>query len=188
MPTQHVCGRYENEDMTYLEWSEPARLMEAHIGPVTQAQQALAAAVGFAMPQDLPRGVAALMLEDHLLPRIWADSAHDPSPASEKQVAFLEVLSNDRALQHGILTKRVASAWIDHYLTRRNLLRLCELKIRSGDKVTKIETWANQVTGEMHSRDTEHVVSSIGGSGLVYFKGGNGQCAWPSTLRQVNED
>ena len=168
--------------MTYPEWSEPVRLMEQHLGPATRDQQALAAEVGLALSGDLPHGVAAGMLEDHLLPRIWADPARGAAPATEKQVAFLENISDERPWKRPPLTKRVASAWIDHYLTMRNAQRLRVLKIGSGDKVTKTEAWVNHLTGELQTLATDHIVSSIGASGLVYFKGGNGQCAWLSAL------
>ena len=36
--------------MTYAEWSEPVRLMEERIGPVTPDQQALASDVGWPYP------------------------------------------------------------------------------------------------------------------------------------------
>lgn len=76
----------------------------------------------------------------------------------------------------------MASAWIDYYLTARNARRLRELMLVSGRKVTKTETWVNPATGELQSLASDYIVSSIGASGLVYFKGGNGQCAWPSAV------
>lgn len=128
------------------------------------------------------------MLEDHLLPRIWADPARQALPATQKQLAFLERIADQQSWKRSPLSKRVASAWIDHFLTKRNVQRLRELKLRSGDRVTKSETWANPLTGETQIRTADHVVSSIGASGLVYFKGGNGQCAWPSTVSRVHDD
>ena len=174
--------------MTYAEWSQPVRLMEQHIGPATPDQQALADAVGVTLPAGIPGRVAAAMLEDHLLPRIWTDGSRGSTPATDKQIAFLESLETERPMTDRPLTKREASAWIDYYLSARNARRLRELKLAAGQCVTKTETWVNQTTGELHTSATGHVVSSIGASGLVYFKGGNGQCAWPGELSLTDDE
>ena len=62
-----------------------------------------------------------------------------------------------------------------------------KLKLRSGDKVARTEAWVDSSTGEIQTFTDDNVVSSIGASGLVYFKGGNGKCAWPSALARVTD-
>lgn len=49
-----VGAVHHNPGMTFREWSEPVRLMEQRLGPVTEDQQALAADVGLALPSELP--------------------------------------------------------------------------------------------------------------------------------------
>lgn len=156
--------------------------MEQHIGPASPGQLTLAAEVGVALTDGLPSRVAAAMLEDHILPRIWNDDARGATPATERQFAFLQGLADEPSPTRLPLTKRTASAWIDYYLTARNAAHLRELELASGQAVTKTETWVNETTGELHTMATDFIVSSIGASGLVYFKGGNGRCAWPSAL------
>jgi hypothetical protein len=50
----------------------------------------------------------------------------------------------------------------------------------------KKTTHVDPVTGELHEYvSPPMVISSIGSNGLVYFRGGNGQCGWPSSLSRV---
>jgi hypothetical protein len=37
----------------------------------------------------------------------------------------------------------------------------------------------------LHESLDYRIVSSVGSNGLVYFKGGNGQCGWPANLRRA---
>jgi len=127
------------------------------------------------------------MLEDHLRPRIWADATREAAPATEKQLNFLEALAHDGPWRRSSLSKGVASAWIGHHLTARNAERLRELRLRAGDQVINARTWVDHDTGELHTLLDHFVVSSIGSAGLVYFKGGNGKCAWPSRLSHADE-
>ena len=173
--------------MTFPEWSEPVRLMEQKVGPVTEGQLTLGTEVGLSLVSDLPRGVAAEMLEEHLRPTIWAELKREPALATEKQLAFLEKIADVKPWKHVTLSRRVASAWIDYYLTVRNVEFLRKLKLRSGDKVARTEAWVDSLTGEIQTFTNDNVVSSIGASGLVYFKGGNGKCAWPSALSRVTD-
>ncbi len=54
------------------------------------------------------------MLEERLRPIIWGLTR--PEPATERQLAFLASLSAPLA-KDPLLTKVLASAWIDHYLS-----------------------------------------------------------------------
>lgn len=173
--------------MTFPDWNEPVRLLEEQSGPVAQEQLELAAQVGLPLAGDLPRGVAAAMLEEHLRSRIWGAPRREGAPATEKQLEFLEVIAHDRLFERMPLSKRLASAWINHYLDVRNAKKLRELRLTTGDHVVHQRTTVDPGTGERHSWDDRHVVSSIGASGLVYFKGGNGRCAWPTSLSRCDD-
>jgi hypothetical protein len=85
------------------------------------------------------------------------------------------------------LSKSLASAWINHYLAVRNADRLQELRLARGDRVVHQRTWVDHSTGELNNWSDRHVVSSIGARGLVYFKGGNGKCGWPTNLSRCDD-
>jgi hypothetical protein len=123
-------------------------------------------------------GVAAVMLEEHLQPLIWG---RNPEHATDRQRAFLVELGSHEA-DNADLSKQVASAWIDHCLAVRTALCLKRLLLVSGDAVVKRSLWRNPEDGTPHEMLAYAVVSSIGANGLVYFRGGNGQCGWPSSL------
>ena len=80
---------------------------------------------------------------------------------------------------------RVASAWIDYYLILRSVAALEELRLEAGDRVARLHSVTDPTSGEVHEYEDQLTVSSIGADGLVYFKGGNGQCAHPHRLRRL---
>jgi hypothetical protein len=164
--------------VTFATWHEPVRLLEERTGPATDQQRELASTIGFPLKGLEPMGVAAVMLEEHLQPLIWAKV---PEPASDRQRAFLAELGSDEA-DNARLTKQVASAWIGHCLAVRTVHCLRHLVLVRGDAVIKRTLWRNPEDGRLHETLDYMVISSIGADGLVYFRGGNGQCGWPSSL------
>lgn len=173
--------------MTFPDWNEPVRLLEEQSGPATMEQLKLAAQVAFPLDGDLPRGVAAVLLEEHFRPRIWGVPRREDAPATQRQREFLEAIAHDRSFEGASLSKGVASAWITHYLGIRNAERLRELGLTAGDQVVHQQTWVDHSTGELHNWSDRHVVSRIGARGLVYFKGGNGRCGWPTNLSRCDD-
>ena len=97
-------------------------------------------------------------------------------------MAFLEELGHPREVAG--LSRSVASAWIEHYLSVRAARALEELRLRAGDVVDHEHRHVDPTTGEMHVWFQRQTVSSIGRNGLVYFRGGNAQCGWPSQLHR----
>lgn len=173
--------------MSFSDWREPVRILKEQTGPVAAKQRDLGAQVGFLLDGDLPRGVAAAMLEEHLHSSIWGIGAQNPSPATLKQREFLEAIANGRSFEPVSLSKNVASAWIGHYLAVRTADSLERLHLRAGDQVTHQSKLVDYDTGELHAWSDRYVVSSIGARGLVYFKGGNGKCGWPANLSRSSE-
>ncbi len=174
--------------MTFVDWTEPARLLEADLLPVTEDQLALASFVGLRLADDLPRGVAAAILEESVRPHIAGASTRASTAKlapTERQLAFLNEIAHDDIWARAPLNRGTASAWIGHFLGERNARRLREMKLARGDRVTKATTWVDEATGELHESSQEYEVSSIGANGLVYFRGGNGQCGWPSSLTRT---
>jgi hypothetical protein len=122
--------------------------------------------------------VAAVMLEEHLRPLIWGKVSES---ATDRQRVFLAELGSDGA-DNAWLTKQVASAWIDHYLAVRTAKCLRHLELVRDDAVIKRTIWRKAEDGRLHETLYYVMVSSIGADGLVYFRGGNGKCGWPSSL------
>jgi hypothetical protein len=121
--------------------------------------------------------VFAATIQDELDPVLWGRTTRQPSDA---QLAFLEQLAGEAGASPPEGTSlAVASAWIDAFLARKTIAALRTLRLQRGDVVDHCRPHENRI----HVRRFE--VSSLGDSGLVYFRGGNGQCGWPSALRLV---
>lgn len=121
--------------------------------------------------------VAAARLQDAFAPALLARAA---TLASVRQIEFGASLGLDLSRD----TLRVASAKIDRALYYRSLVALRTLDLRSGDRVIKRDTY--EMNGKVHVLEHEFVVSSIDPNSLrVWFKGGNGQGAWPTQLRRL---
>lgn len=139
--------------MTFVDWTEPVRLLEAGLLPVTEEQLALASFVGLHLYNDLPRGVAAAMLEDALRPHISGTSP-EAAPAdlqpTDRQMEFLREIAYGELWTRAALSRRSASAWIGHFLAERTAHRLHEMQLVRGDRVLKTSSWVNEATGELH--------------------------------------
>ncbi|MBM7556309.1 hypothetical protein [Halanaerobacter jeridensis] len=124
------------------------------------------------------RNVASARIYDAVEPAI--DPNMEFNESTEKQIEFGEELGLD--LKNNSL--RVASAKIEDKLKENNKQAIEELNLKPGDKVKKKSKV--EIDGEEKKYITKHVVSSIGKNYRVYFKGGNGQGAWPTQLEKVN--
>ncbi|WP_212580523.1 hypothetical protein [Xanthomonas euroxanthea] len=142
-------------------------------GP-SQDQERLAQLLGVGVANDTFDVAAARLLD-----RVAAAIGYEPSePPSERQIAFAFALGQDVTSD----TKRVASAKIGEALFANNQDAIATLKLQPGDHVVRVTQFEQD--GELRSFEQEFVVSSIQPSGRVFFKGGNGQGAWPVQLRK----
>jgi hypothetical protein len=124
--------------------------------------------------------VSAARIEDAVWPAISA--GQPPRSATDRQIEFGKALGLVLAGD----SMRVASAKIDEELFRRNALAVEALDLSPGDRVIKRETV--KFEGKEHVLEREYVVSSIDASSLrVWFRGGNGQGAWPTQLEKVGD-
>lgn len=167
--------------MTFPTWHEPVRLLEESTGPATDQQRELASAVGLALAGTEPRGITAVLLEEHLQPLIWG---RESERATDRQRTFLVELGSRVADDAG-LTKRTASAWIQHHLALRSIECFRRLALVRDDPVIKRTRWRHPETGRLYETLDYAVVSSIGADSMVYFRGGNGKCGWPSSLTRA---
>lgn len=120
--------------------------------------------------------VAAARLLDGVASAIGYEPA---TPSSERQRAFAESLGYDVTLD----SKRVASAKIGEALLANNQGAIKSLNLQAGDRVIRVTQFEH--AGELQSFEQEFVISSIQPNGRVFFKGGNGQSAWPTQLRRL---
>ncbi|MEV4900668.1 hypothetical protein AB0K08_04925 [Citricoccus sp. NPDC055426] len=164
--------------MAFPGWREPTRLLEESAGPPTDEQLGLALKVGYRFT-DESRVVLAAAIEAWLRPTIWQEQLY---PATERQQAVLRELGHTGEVAE--LSRPVASAWIEHHLAARTAVALRKLRLRSGDIVDHEQRHVDPATGEVHVWSEAQTVSSIGRNGLVYFRGGNGRCGWPSKIRR----
>lgn len=167
--------------VTYADWREPVRRLRATTGPATE--ELLRVAVALGCPHEAePHGVLCAIVEDWLRPVLYGES----SPlATERQLAYLASLG-DTNVEPG-MHRPVASAWIDHYLALGSAQALECLELVSGDQVHLKNDYIDPGTGEITDLGGTFTVSSIGSNGLVYFRGGNGKCAWPTKLLPIRE-
>ena len=142
--------------------------------PPTEDQHALAALLKLDISLD-SHDVAAAKLLDEVAVSLGFEPAE---PASDRQRAFAESLG---ASVEGI-SKRVASARIGKLLMLKNMRAIEHMNLKSGDRVVRVQTFEFQ--GETRVLEQEFVISSVQPSGRVFFKGGNGQGAWPTQLRK----
>ena len=102
-----------------------------------------------------------------------------PVPSTERQRDYAESLGVAVRTD----TQRVASAKIADALFERNSEALAALDLVPGDRVVRTVRFEHD--GETHVKEQEFVVSSIHTNGRIYFKGGQGQGAWPTQVRRA---
>ena len=112
-------------DMVFASYVEAVEVMRRPIRPATSEQLDLACLTGCDVPPGAPLLIAAAYLHSHLDPVI--DGGGGRRPASDRQLSFLIGLAG-QDLADSNLSMRVASAWIDYYLTVRAIKRLEDLE------------------------------------------------------------
>jgi hypothetical protein len=140
----------------------------------SQEQKELAKLLGIDISADTFDVAAARLLDAVAI----AIGHEPPKNASEGQIAFATSLGQDVSTN----TKRVASAKICEALFLNNQDAIAALNLKPGDRVIKISRF--ELNGEIQTFESEFVISSIQPNGRVFFKGGNGQGAWPTQLKK----
>ncbi len=142
--------------------------------PVSEAQIELAGRVGVDVGGDSFDVAAARLLDAVALALGYEPAA----PSSERQRSFAESLGCDVSND----SKRIASARIGDALFGKNQEAIANLGLKPGDRVIRVHQF--EFDGELRTLEQEYVISSIQTNGRVFFKGGNGQGAWPTQLRR----
>lgn len=140
----------------------------------SQEQTHLASLIGVNVASDTFDVAAARLLD-----AVASAIGYEPSEqSSERQRAFAASLGHDVSTD----SKRVASAKIGEALFAKNQAAIASLNLQPGDRVIRVTQFEHD--GQLQSFEQEFVVSSIQPNGRVFFKGGNGQGAWPTQLRK----
>jgi hypothetical protein len=90
---------------------------------------------------------------------------------TQKQIDFANALQIDVEPT----SKRVLSAYISDYLYLQNKNSIESQQLKPDDSVLK----KNDPFGQRFT------ISSIAENGMVYFKGGNGQCSWAGNIVKI---
>jgi hypothetical protein len=156
--------------MTYDDWRAASADIGRTTGPATEKQHQIAAVAGVKLPKNLPLLVAAARLYSALGIEIGAPEGAEVREVQEEIIQDLSTRSLRGASKP--LDSREAAAWITHLRLERRKKALEKLQLSAGD-IIEINTNDGRRTGE---------VSSIGGDGRVYLKGGGGAGAWPDQI------
>lgn len=154
------------------------RQVQADLKP-TNFQQKIADDLEVDISSDTRR-IAAARLLDRLEPAI-NPKVRSQREATDRQIEYADSLGMDVRGE----SVRVAGEMIAEQLYRQNQKAIEDLGLELGVRVNK--PLVVEVDGEVHRYDREYTVSSIGDNLMVYFKGGGGQCAWPSQLERLDE-
>lgn len=140
----------------------------------SQDQLRLANVIGVDISTDT-FDVAAARLLDYVATAIGYEPA---DTSSERQRSFSESLGLDVTGD----SRRIASARIGEALLAKNRTAIESLNLQPGDRVIRVTQFEH--AGELRTFEQEFIVSSIQPNGRVFFKGGNGQGAWPTQLHK----
>ena len=172
LPLSDGCN---DDRMVHVDWIGPLRHLQQFTGPPSARQKELANSLDLQVTDAMPWGVAAVLIESHVSSVVWGTT---PKPVTEPQSGLLRQLGHSGAVD----SRTIASAWIEHYYATRCADALKRWKPMRGDVVTLEHDRLDVATGELYRTTTEGAISSIGDSGLIYFRGGNGKCGWATHI------
>jgi hypothetical protein len=150
-------------------WRDALAVLREILGISTARQKALAATAGVVLPKRMPRIVAAARLQSAL----QTDLGLRPSyPCAAGTLEYMSKLDTGALkVKPKPLDQREAQAWITFFYMKRREAALEALRLEAGDLVQTRDS----------APDIEEI-SSIGGDGRLYFKGGAGAGAWPDQV------
>lgn len=150
-------------------WEYAVEQLSAAVQDATADQLALAAKIGLSIPPDSPEIVAAALLRVALFKELHLPSER---PISDHLQSRLKNLRKEMKLKLAPTNDEEASAWVEYLRLLRRKRYLAKFQPAAGD-VVKLP-------------DGEKIeISSVGGDGRVYFKGGRGYRAWPDMVHSV---
>lgn len=164
--------------MSHDNWRDAVADIRIATGGITPVQRQLASVAGVSLPDGMPKLVAAARLKAALSPELGIEPAIARSDIQDDILAKLE--TPEVRVSPVPADAREADAWIEFLRLKRRQRYLEELQLIAGDVV--------EATGSPSLELVE--VSSIGGDGSIYFRGGGGARTWPDmvTLRCRRDD
>ena len=157
--------------MPHDSWQDAvADILEA-TRTITGRQQELAVVAGIDLPIHLPRLVASVRLQTALGAEVGFPAV-STAPCSDAQWDLISSLETKDRPTFLPLNWREANAWIYYLRLKNRQGELEKLQVEAGDIVQVIKPGGGPI----------EEVSSIGGDGRIYFKGGAGAGAWPDMI------
>jgi hypothetical protein len=156
--------------MPHDNWRDAVADIQIATGQVTPTQRQLAVLAGIALPEGLPRLVAAARLKAAFGAELNIEPSTARSDIHDDIIAELE--TSEWRADPPPADGREADAWITFLRLKRRQAHLEQLQPVAGDVV--------EVNGSHRLQLAE--VSSIGSDGALYFKGGGGARAWPDVV------
>ena len=148
----------------------------------TAEQRRVAGQLGIELFGDDSFFVAAARILDAVADTIGDTPRNKPT---EKQRQMASELGLDISTDSRRVTwAKIKEKWqLVNY--KANMAALQTMRLAPGDTVIK-HIVIKPSSGIDMEFETEHIVSSIRWDGLVYFKGGKGNCAWAQTLTKLD--
>jgi hypothetical protein len=153
--------------------------MDTERSQPTEEQKKIASLLNIDVSTD-SQEVAAARIREVVEPAINPDGGYR-SP-TQSQIELAQKLGLDVSSD----SFWVCFAKISEKLDELNQEALERLQLMTGDWVKRIQFV--EFKGKRHRIEKKYQVSSVGRDGKVYFKGGNGYCAWPTQLEKIENE
>ncbi|MEW2467653.1 Shedu anti-phage system protein SduA domain-containing protein [Streptomyces sp. NPDC046994] len=160
--------------MAAAEWETVAtRLRQKWLGP-SDEQSRLAGLLATDLGEDVPAPVAAALLRAWLRKPLELPRAQE---ATDKEIELLRAIAAETgvAFPVGVRERDLLDSWLEAMKAKRAAEFLEKWTPARGDVV---------VIGKS-GKERSYVISSIGASGQLYFRGGRGQRAWPHEIGRI---
>ncbi len=155
--------------MPHDSWRDAVAEIRDATSTITSKQKEIARIAGIELSDSLPRLVAAARRQGALCTEL---GLLESTPAIDVQLEIIENVRTDEDIAPTPPDRREGDAWIQFFRLKARKRALERLEIGAGDIV--------KTTGSGGEFVAE--VSSIGGTGRIYFKGGMGMGAWPDLV------
>jgi hypothetical protein len=160
--------------MVAAEWETVStRLRQKWLGP-SDEQSRLAGLLAMDLDVDVPAPVAAALLRAWLRNPLELNQAQE---ATENEIALLRTLATETKVAFPVEVRErdLLDGWLEAMQAKRAAEYLHVWTPERGDVV---------VTKKSGKERTD-IISSIGVSGQIYFRGGPGQRAWPHEIQRI---
>ncbi|WP_406515649.1 DUF4263 domain-containing protein [Streptomyces sp. NBC_00873] len=160
--------------MVAAEWETIAiDLRKKWLGP-TDEQRRLAGLLALDLDGDVPAPVVAALLRARLREALELPRAQE---ASDNEIKLLRTVAAETGISFPaeVWERDLLDSWLEAMHAKRAYEHLERWSPARGDVVVTKKS----------GKERSHVISSIGASGQLHFRGGRGQRAWPHEVRRI---